>query len=102
MLDRGRKFKNEQYLSANTVYTGPMELDFVTKVKFKASVNKEKREVPFSISRTTGLVTKATCTCPAWNSSYCKDVMALLLELADYLSELMVEVNYRVNKLIDR
>ena len=83
-LDRGRKFKNERYLSADSVYTGLMGLDFIVKAKCKTSMKKEKREVQVSISRISRIITKATCTCPAGKSSYCNHVMALLLELADY------------------
>ena len=43
-LDRGRKFKNERYLSADSVYTGLMGMDFIAKAKFKASMKKEKRD----------------------------------------------------------
>ena len=52
-LDRGRNLKNERYLSADSVYTGLMGLDFVVKPRCKASMKKEKREVQVSISRIT-------------------------------------------------
>ena len=48
-LDRGRKFKNERYLSADSVYTGLKGLDFVVKAKCKAIMKKEKREVQVSL-----------------------------------------------------
>lgn len=83
-LDRGRKFKEERYLSADNVFTRIADNCFNVKAKCKASMKKEIREVEVSLNRETALVVFAKCSCPAGKSGYCNHVMALLFELADY------------------
>ena len=83
-LDRGRKFKEERYLSADSIFTRVIDNFFSVKAKCKASMKKEFREVKVSLNRETGLVVLSKCSCPAGNSGYCNHVMALLFELADY------------------
>ena len=90
-LERGRKFKEERYISADSIYTYLSDELFFVKAKCKASMKKEFRNIEISLSRSNGLVISGKCTCPAGNSSYCNHVMALLLEIADYsLNELKV------------
>ena len=83
-LDRGKKFKDERYLSADSIFTSLGRNGFFIKAKCKASMKKEVRNVNVTLDKKTGLVVKAACTCPAGNSGYCNHVMALLFELADY------------------
>ena len=83
-LDRGRKFKCERYLSADSVYTKWDIKYFHAKCDCKASMKKEKRKVTVKLKRENGEVESGSCSCPAGNSGYCNHVMALLLELADY------------------
>ena len=47
-------------------------------------MKKEFRNMEVSLDRNTELVTISKCSCPAGNSRYCKHIMTLLLELADY------------------
>ena len=83
-LDRGRKFKEERYISADSIYTRYDEKLFCFKAVCKASMKKEKRNILVQLDRTTGNVHHAECSCPAGQSGYCNHVMALLLEVADY------------------
>ena len=77
-LDRGRKFKEERYLSADSVFTTVSENHFNVKAKCKASMKKEIRRVEVSLDRETSLVVSSKCSCPAGKSRYCNHVMALL------------------------
>ena len=88
-LDRGRKFKEERYISADSIFTYVDKDHFYVKCKCKASMKKDMRTVYIQLIRLTAVVTKGNCSCPAGLSGYCNHAMALLLELADYsLSEL--------------
>ena len=81
---RGSLFKQERYLTSDTIYTARKGRFFLAKCCCRASMKKVKRNVLVHISRRTSLVEKASCTCPAGKSGYCSHVMALLHELADY------------------
>ncbi len=83
-LMRGRKFKEERYLSSDSVFTAKTETGFAVKCKCRASMKKVTRSVIVYINYTTGIVDKAHCNCPAGNSGVCNHVIALLLELAEY------------------
>ena len=88
-LDRGRKFKEERYISADSIFTYTDKDHFYVKCKCKASMKKDIRTVYIQLNRLTAVVKRGNCSCPAGLSGYCNHVMALLLELADYsLSEL--------------
>ena len=81
---RGSLFKQERYLTSDTLYTARKGHFFLAKCCCRASMKKVKRNVLVHISRRTSLVEKASCTCPAGKSGYCNHVMALLHELAEY------------------
>jgi len=83
-LDKGRKFKSERYISADSVYTQCDGVYFFVKCECKASMKKEKRKVLVKLKRDNGKVESGSCSCPAGNSGYCNHIMALLLEIADY------------------
>ena len=83
-LVRGRKFKEERFLTADSIYTAKTKDLFKVKGLCKASMKKDLRKVFVSINRATSMVSSADCSCPAGKSGYCNHVMALLLELADY------------------
>ena len=88
-LDRGRKFKEERYISADSIYTYIDSDFFYFKCKCKASMKKEYRRVYIQLNRSSTKVESGHCSCPAGLSGYCNHVMALLLEIADYsLNEL--------------
>ena len=83
-LDRGRKFKDERYISADSVFTAVKENSFFIKGTCKASMKKDLRCIKISLNKNTGIVNTAMCSCPAGLSGYCNHIMALLLEIADY------------------
>ena len=83
-LVRGRKFKDERYISSESVYTARTLRTFIAKCSCRASMKKLSRHVVVHINRRTSNVEKARCNCPAGLSGYCNHVMALLLELAEY------------------
>ena len=91
-LVKGRKFKEERYLTADDIYTQSDEALFYVKGLCKASMKKEKkstRNLLVHLDKTTGSVQYANCNCPAGECGYCHHVMALLLELADYSLNLL-------------
>lgn len=83
-LERGKKFKEERYVSADTIFTYWDTEYFTIKALCKASMKKEKRSVFVQLDKTLGEVKSAKCSCTVGKSGYCNHVMALLFELADY------------------
>ena len=83
-LDRGRKFKNERYITSDSIFTKCDKGVFYVKGFCKASMKKEKRSVAVKLSTISSKGLDGSCSCPAGKSGYCIHVMALLLELADY------------------
>ena len=83
-LVRGRKFKEERFLTADSIYTTTAKNLFKVKDLCKASMKKDLRKVFASINRATSMVSSADCSYPAGKSGYCNHVTTLLLELADY------------------
>jgi len=83
-LLRGRKFKEERYLTSDSVFTKVSKNNFRVKCKCKASMKKDIRNVEVGLNRRNGDVNYAFCDCPAGQSGYCNHVMALLIELAEY------------------
>ena len=81
---RGRLFKQERYLTSDTLYIARKGNFFLPKCCCRASMEKAKRNVLVHVSRRTSLVEKASRTCPAGKSGYCNHVMGLLHELAEY------------------
>ena len=99
-LDKGRKFKCERYISADTLYTKWDNEYFYVKCDCKASMKKEKRRVTVKLNRRNRKVESGSCTYPAGNGAYCKHVMGLLFEIADYslhqLSKVPEEISCRI------
>ena len=91
-LERGRKFKEERYITADSIFTAVLPQKFLVKGTCKASMKNECRQVKLNLSMDTGNVLHATCSCPAGLSGYCNHVMALLIELADYSLNQLNEV----------
>ena len=83
-LDRGRKFKNEPYITSDSILTKCDKGVFYVKGLCKPSMKKEKRSVAVKLSTINSKVLHGSCCCQAGKSGYCNDVMALLLELAGY------------------
>ena len=71
---RGRKLKEERFLSSVSVFTANTKNHFVVKCQCQASMKKVPRFVSVTIDRKTGLVISGSCN----------HVMAILFELADY------------------
>ena len=82
--DRGLKFKEEGYVSKDSIFTKRKESTFMVKGDCSASMKPEMRQVKVTLNQDTGEVIHAVCSCPAGKSSYCNHVMALLFELADF------------------
>ena len=80
-LDKGRKFKCEDCISADTLYANWDNEYFYIKCDCKASMKKEKRRVTVKLSTRNGKVESGSCTCPVGNSAYCNHVMGLLFYL---------------------
>jgi len=82
-LDRGRKFFEERYISANNVYCKEESDRVLFKASCKASMQKKMRDVNVEINKTSSRVVSGKFSCPAGKSG-CNHVMALLFEIADY------------------
>ena len=89
---RGRLFKHERFLSSDSVYTAFNLLYFYVKARCKASVKKEFRNILIQLCKRTGEMYKATCLCPAGKDGYCKYVMALFYEIAEYSHNQFTEI----------
>lgn len=83
-LERGLKFKEERYISLESLFTARTLKYFLAKAHCRASMKKVHRVVEVQLNRRNGEVEHAKCNCPAGMSGYCNHVMALLLELAEY------------------
>ena len=55
-LDRGRKFKEERYLSSNDIFAAETINNFVVKGKCKASIKKETRHMQVYVDKLSGCV----------------------------------------------
>ena len=55
-------------------------------------MKKEYRNVQIHLCKRSGLVQKASCSCPAGQSSYCNHIMALLYEVAEYSLNSLSEI----------
>lgn len=97
-LDRGRKFKNERYISADSIFTRFYLGFFYVKCKCKASMKKEFRTVELVFNTNDAdYGINAKCDCPAGASGYCNHIMALLFELADYTLSGLLQVPEEVS-----
>jgi len=83
-IERGRKFKEERYITSGDIFTKVNKNTITIKGKCKASMKKEFRNMYVIIDKKSSKVIKGHCTCPAGKSGYCNHTMALLFELADY------------------
>ena len=54
--DRGRKFKNERYLSADDIFTKACPKHFMVRAKCRASMKQTKRNIVVTLCKETGLV----------------------------------------------
>ena len=64
--DRGRKFKEERYLSADDIYAKLLGKVFCVKSTCRASMKKEERKMYVELDIKSGKVVKAKCGC-RWN-----------------------------------
>ena len=83
-LVRRRKFKEERFLTTDSIYTTKTKNLFKVESLCKASMKKNLRKIIVSITRAPSMVSSADCSRPAGKSGYCNHVKALLHELADY------------------
>ena len=68
---RRKFFKQERFISSDTIYTAQNRKFLLVKCLCKASMKKLNRHVTVHINRKTSAVEKASCTCPAGKSGYC-------------------------------
>ena len=94
--ERGQKFKNERYISADTIFSIMDKEYFCFKATCIPSMKKGKRNMFVALDKCSGTVVHADCSCPAGKCGYCNHVMGLLFEIADYslhnLKEIPTEV----------
>ena len=81
--DRGKRFKEERYLSAD-VFATNTERTFYVKGKCNASMKRKIRSMKFGISKANRVIIFAKCNCSAGESGCYNHIMALLFEIADY------------------
>ena len=74
-LDRGRKFKNERYITSGSIFTKCDRGIFYVKGLCKASMKKEKRSIAVKLSTIASKVFNDSCPCPAWKSGYYNHVI---------------------------
>ena len=80
----GSLFKQERFLTSDTLYTDKKGHFFLAECCYRASMKKMKRNVLVHVSRKTSLVEKASFIFPVGKSGYYNHLMALLHELAKY------------------
>ena len=93
--DRGKRFKEERYLSAYDVFAANTERIFYVlyfKGKRKTSMKREIRSMNVGISKVNFDIIFAKCNCPVGESVYCNQIMALLFEIADYSLHQLISV----------
>ena len=90
--DRGKRFKEERYLSTDDVFAATTERIFYVKGKCKASVKREIRSMEVGINKVNCDIIFAKCSCPAGESDYCNHIMALLFEIADYSLHQLISI----------
>ena len=84
-LDCGKKFKEERYISADTIATSRKGEIFYIREECKANMKKEFRNMEVSLDRSTGSVTAVKCFCHASYSSYCNHIMQAIVAIATIL-----------------
>ena len=99
-LERRRKFKNEDYLRSDSIFTKCSKNTFPIKARCNATIKRIKRDVAVTLTRKTSRVEKAKCSCPAGASSYCNHIMTLPFEIADYSLKGLTEVMQRYLVLV--
>lgn len=86
-FSRGQKFLDERYIDLKSIYCASSFTVFYVKGQCKPSMRKgtkNMRRVHLQLSRKSGDVLGATCSCPAGLSGNCNHIMAFLLEIASY------------------
>ena len=73
--DRGKRFKEEIYLSADDVFAANTERIFCVKGKCKASMKREIRSMEVGINKVNCDIIFAKCSCPAGESGYCNHII---------------------------
>ena len=80
-LDRGRQFKNERYITSDSIFTKCDKGIFYVKGLSKASMKKEKCSVAVKLSTIISKVLDGSCSCPAGKSGYCNHVICNIVIL---------------------
>ena len=90
--DRGERFKEERYLSADDVFAAYTVRIFYVKGKCKASMKREIRSMEVGINKVNCDIIFAKCSCPAGESGYYNHIMALLFEIADHSLHQLISI----------
>ena len=90
--DRGKKFKEERYLSADYAFAANTERIFDVQGKCKASMKKKIRVMEVGVNKTNCDSIFVKSSCPAGESGYCNHIMALLFEIADYSLHQLISI----------
>ena len=87
-LDRRKKFKDERYLSADSIFTSLGRNGFYVKGKCKANMQKEIRNAIVTLDKKTGLVIVTTCT------------FAQLVKVVTVITQWLYYLNWQIIPLI--
>ena len=90
--DRGKRFEEERYLSADDAFVANTEIIFYVKGECKASMKRETRSMEVGINKVNCDIIFAKCSCPTGESGYCNHIMALLFEITDYSLHQLISV----------
>ena len=90
--NRGKRFKEERYLSADDFFVANTERIFYVKGKCKASMKREIRSMEVGINKVNSDIIFVKCSCLTGESRCLNHVMALLFEIADYSLRQLISI----------
>ena len=101
-LVRGLKFKQERYISTDSLFTTQTLKHFIAKCTCRASMKKMIRKMQIYINHKNSQVDKASCSCPAGLSGYCKildipDTWNYSPKEMEFMKKIIVNIKKKVN-----
>ena len=91
--DRGKRFKEEGYLSADDVFAANTERIFYVKRKCKASKKREITSIEVGRNKVNCDTIFAKCSWPSSEPCYCNHIIPFLFEIADYSLHRLISVS---------
>ena len=82
--DRGKRFEEEEYLSAVNAFAANVERIFYVRQKCKSLIKREIKSIEVGRNKVNCDTIFAKCRCPAGESGYCNHIMTLLFRIAGY------------------